>query len=360
MNNDSSKKSYSYKDAGVDINAGNSLVEAIKPLAAATSRSGANAELGGFGAVFDPKAAGFKDPLLVSATDGVGTKLKVAIDMNRHDTVGIDLVAMCVNDLVVQGAEPLFFLDYFATGGLEVSAARTIVSGIAEGCKQAGCALVGGETAEMPGMYAAGDYDLAGFTVGAVERDQLLKADQLNNGDILLGLASSGVHSNGFSLIRKLVADFNLNYSDAAPFDSQLSLGEALIAPTRIYVKSCLEAIRAGHIKALSHITGGGLYENIPRILPTTLVAELDVTSWSLPPLFKWLAEMGNIAPRELATTFNCGVGMVVAVAPENEKQAIEMLVDAGETVFSIGQLRTRVGNEEQVSIKELEMTWQS
>jgi len=359
MNNDSSKKSYSYKDAGVDIDAGNTLVDAIKPLAAATKRLGANADLGGFGAIFDPKAAGFKDPLLVSATDGVGTKLKVAIDMGRHDTVGIDLVAMCVNDLVVQGAEPLFFLDYFATGGLEVSAASTIISGIAEGCKQAGCALIGGETAEMPGMYAAGDYDLAGFTVGAVERDQLLLADQLNDGDILLGLASSGVHSNGFSLIRKLVDDFNLTYSDTAPFDSQVTLGDALIAPTRIYVKSCLEAIRAGHIKALSHITGGGLYENIPRILPKTLVAELDVTAWPLPPLFSWLAEIGNIAPRELATTFNCGLGMVVAVAPENAKSAMEMLTNAGETVFSVGQLRNRLGDEEQVNINELETTWQ-
>lgn len=320
---------------------------------------GANADLGGFGAIFDPKAAGFKDPLLVSATDGVGTKLKVAIDMGRHDTVGIDLVAMCVNDLVVQGAEPLFFLDYFATGGLEVSAASTIISGIAEGCKQAGCALIGGETAEMPGMYAAGDYDLAGFTVGAVERDQLLLADQLNDGDILLGLASSGVHSNGFSLIRKLVDDFSLTYSDTAPFDSQRSLGDALIAPTRIYVKSCLEAIRAGHIKALSHITGGGLYENIPRILPKTLVAELDVTSWPLPPLFSWLAEIGNIAPREMVTTFNCGLGMVVAVSPANAKQAIEMLTNAGETVYSVGQLRNRLGDEEQVYIKELETTWQ-
>ncbi|MEH6524995.1 MAG: phosphoribosylformylglycinamidine cyclo-ligase [Sneathiella sp.] len=360
MKNDSSKKSYSYKEAGVDIDAGNSLVDTIKPLAAATRRSGANADLGGFGAIFDPKAAGFKDPLLVSATDGVGTKLKVAIDMDRHDTVGIDLVAMCVNDLVVQGAEPLFFLDYFATGGLDVSAASTIISGIAEGCKQAGCALIGGETAEMPGMYAAGDYDLAGFTVGAVERDQLLQANQLNDGDILLGLASSGVHSNGFSLIRKLVVDFDLNYSDTAPFDSQQSLGDALIAPTRIYVKSCLQAIRAGHIKALSHITGGGLYENIPRILPKSLVAEIDATSWALPPLFSWLAQIGNIAPRELATTFNCGLGMVVAVSPENEKQAIEMLTNAGETVFSVGYLRKRVGDEEQVNMNELETTWQN
>jgi phosphoribosylformylglycinamidine cyclo-ligase len=360
MNNDSSKKSYSYKDAGVDIIAGNSLVDAIKPLAAATKRSGANADLGGFGAIFDPKAAGFIDPLLISATDGVGTKLKVAIEMGRHDTVGIDLVAMCVNDLVVQGAEPLFFLDYFATGGLEVSAARTIISGIAEGCSQAGCALIGGETAEMPGMYAEGDYDLAGFTVGAVERDQLLKADQLSEGDVLLGLASSGVHSNGFSLIRKIVKDFNLDYASPAPFDSQQTLGDALIAPTRIYVKSCLAAIRAGHIKALSHITGGGLYENIPRILPNTLVAELDPTSWQLPPLFTWLAEIGNIKPRELATTFNCGLGMVVAVPQDRVSSAIELLTNAGETVFTVGSLRRRKDDEEQVVINALEATWQS
>ncbi len=355
MNTDSSKKSYSYKDAGVDIEAGNDLVNAIKPLAAMTRRPGADADLGGFGAIFDPKAAGFKDPLLVSATDGVGTKLKVAIDMNKHDTVGIDLVAMCVNDLVVQGAEPLFFLDYFATGGLDVNATRDIVAGIAEGCKQAGCALIGGETAEMPGMYAKGDYDMAGFTVGAVERDQLLKADTLNEGDVLLGLASSGVHSNGYSLVRRLIADFKMDLDAAAPFDESRKLGDALIAPTRIYVKSCLAGIRAGHIKALSHITGGGLFENIPRILPKTLVAELDADAWDLPPLFRWLAELGNIQPRELATTFNCGLGMVVAVAPENAETARALLTEQGETVFTIGRLTARQDGQEQVVINNLE-----
>ncbi|MZR30333.1 phosphoribosylformylglycinamidine cyclo-ligase [Sneathiella litorea] len=360
MKTDSSKKSYSYKDAGVDIVAGNSLVEAIKPLAAATRRSGADADLGGFGAIFDPRAAGFKDPLLISATDGVGTKLKIAIDMDRHDTVGIDLVAMCVNDLVVQGAEPLFFLDYFATSGLDVSAARDIVAGIAEGCKMAGCALIGGETAEMPGMYAKGDYDLAGFTVGAVERDQLLKADNLKEGDILLGLASSGLHSNGFSLVRRIVADFKLDYAAPAPFDETITLGDALIAPTRIYVKSCLEAVRAGHIRALSHITGGGLYENIPRVLPKNLAAKIDVKSWPLPPLFKWLAELGNIAPRELATTFNCGLGMVVVVPAEKAAAASAMLESAGETVFTIGELVKAPEGTEQVIISELEETWQS
>lgn len=355
MTSESSKKSYSYKDAGVDIVAGNSLVEAIKPLAAMTKRPGANADLGGFGALFDLKAAGFSDPLLVSATDGVGTKLKLAIDMNKHDTVGIDLVAMCVNDLVVQGAEPLFFLDYFATGGLDVAATRDIISGIAEGCKQAGCALVGGETAEMPGMYAPGDYDMAGFTVGAVERDQLLKADTLQEGDVLLGLSSSGVHSNGYSLVRRLIADFDLDLSSPAPFDPSRTLGEALIEPTKIYVKSCLKGVREGHIKALSHITGGGLFENIPRILPNDLIAELDADSWTLPPLFKWLAELGNIAPRELATTFNCGLGMIVAVSPENKQALIDILTNEGEEVREVGKLIKRAKDQEQVMIKGLE-----
>jgi len=355
MTHESSKKSYSYKDAGVDIEAGNSLVNAIKPLAAMTRRPGADADLGGFGALFDLKAAGFKDPLLVSATDGVGTKLKVAIDMDKHDTVGIDLVAMCVNDLVVQGAEPLFFLDYFATGGLDVEATRDIISGIAEGCKQAGCALIGGETAEMPGMYAKGDYDMAGFTVGAVERDQLLKADTLKEGDILLGLASSGVHSNGYSLVRRLLDDFKMDLAAPAPFDNSRELGDALIAPTRIYVKSCLAGVRAGYIKALSHITGGGLYENIPRILPDNLVAELDANAWSLPPLFKWLAELGNIAPRELATTFNCGLGMVVAVDPSDADALKTLLMDEGEEIFEIGRLTARADDQEQVLINDLE-----
>lgn len=355
MTHESSKKSYSYKDAGVDIEAGNSLVDAIKPLAAMTRRPGANADLGGFGALFDLKAAGFKDPLLVSATDGVGTKLKVAIDMNKHDTVGIDLVAMCVNDLVVQGAEPLFFLDYFATGGLDIEATRDIISGIAEGCKQAGCALIGGETAEMPGMYAKGDYDMAGFTVGAVERDQLLLSDTLKEGDVLLGLASSGVHSNGYSLVRRLIDDFKCDLNAPAPFDDSRELGDALIAPTKIYVRSCLAGVRAGYIKALSHITGGGLYENIPRILPDNLVAEIDATSWSLPPLFKWLAELGNIKPRELATTFNCGLGMVVAVDPAHVAALKTLLADEGEEVFEIGRLISRTDDQEQVIINDLD-----
>jgi phosphoribosylformylglycinamidine cyclo-ligase len=355
MKPDSSKKSYSYKESGVDIDAGTALVNAIKPLAAMTRRPGADADLGGFGALFDLKAAGFTDPLLVSATDGVGTKLKLAIQMNKHDTVGIDLVAMCVNDLVVQGAEPLFFLDYFATGGLDVAAARDIIGGIADGCKQAGCALIGGETAEMPGMYAGGDYDLAGFTVGAVERDKLLRADTLVAGDVLLGLASSGVHSNGFSLVRRLLEDFAADLSAPAPFDPVRSLGDVLLAPTRIYVQSCLAGIRAGHIKALSHITGGGLFENIPRILPAHLTAELDAGAWTLPPLFKWLAELGNLQPRELATTFNCGLGMIAAVPAALADDAIKLLSDAGETVFPVGRLIPRTGDEEQVIITDLD-----
>ncbi|MDE1146083.1 MAG: phosphoribosylformylglycinamidine cyclo-ligase [Azospirillaceae bacterium] len=328
---------YSYKDAGVDIDAGNALVEAIKPLAKSTARTGSDAGLGGFGALFDLRAAGFTDPLLVSTTDGVGTKLKVAIDAKRHDTVGIDLVAMCVNDLVVQGAEPLLFLDYFATGKLDVAAGRAIVAGIAEGCRQAGCALVGGETAEMPGMYADGDYDLAGFSVGAVERTQVLTGAGVAAGDVVLGLASSGVHSNGYSLVRKLVSVSGLSYEDAAPFAPGKTLGEALLTPTRIYVKSTLAAVRAGLVKAMAHITGGGLIENIPRVLPDGLGVTLDAGAWTLPPVFRWLAGVGNIADLELARTFNCGVGMVVVVTADKADEAIAVLTKGGETVTRIG-----------------------
>ncbi len=360
MKSDSSNKSYSYKDAGVDIDAGAALVDAIKPHAASTRRKGADADLGGFGAIFDLKSAGFKDPLLISATDGVGTKLKVAIDANKHDTVGIDLVAMCVNDLVVQGAEPLFFLDYFATSALDVKAATEIVAGIAEGCRQSNCALIGGETAEMPGMYSRGDYDLAGFTVGDVERDQLLKADTLQEGDILIGLASSGIHSNGYSLVRRLVEDGDHDIAKPAPFDPSQNLATALLTPTRIYVKSCLAGIRAGVIKGLSHITGGGLYENLPRILPEDLVAGLDAASWDLPPVFKWLKSEGNIKPRELATTFNCGLGMIAVVPADKAAAAMDILVREGETVFQVGKLVKRQADQEQVVINNLEATWQS
>ncbi|WP_184801181.1 phosphoribosylformylglycinamidine cyclo-ligase [Nitrospirillum iridis] len=350
---------YSYKDAGVDIDAGNALVEAIKPLAKSTARTGSDAGLGGFGALFDLRAAGFTDPLLVSTTDGVGTKLKVAIDAKRHDTVGIDLVAMCVNDLVVQGAEPLLFLDYFATGKLDVAAGRAIVAGIAEGCRQAGCALVGGETAEMPGMYADGDYDLAGFSVGAVERSQVLTGAGVAAGDVVLGLASSGVHSNGYSLVRKLVSVSGLSYEDAAPFAPGKTLGEALLTPTRIYVKSTLAAVRAGLVKAMAHITGGGLIENIPRVLPDGLGVTLDANAWTLPPVFRWLAGVGNIADLELARTFNCGIGMAVVVPADKADEAISVLTQGGETVTRIGQV-VAVGPEaaHRVTVTGTDKAW--
>ncbi len=334
------RKSYSYKDAGVDIDAGASLVEAIKPLAKSTRRPGSDVDLGGFGALFDLKAAGFDDPILVASTDGVGTKLKVAIDADRHDTVGIDLVAMCVNDLIVQGAEPLFFLDYFATGRLSVEAGKAIVAGIAEGCRQAGAALIGGETAEMPGMYKDGEYDLAGFSVGAVSRGRQLPRG-IKAGDRLLGLASSGVHSNGYSLVRRLVADGGFSYGDPAPFAPGQTLGEALLTPTRIYVKSLLPLIRADRIKGLAHITGGGLTENLPRILTDDLNAVVNADSFDLPPVFRWLQERGNIAPAEMVRTFNCGIGMVAVVAPEDAAEVARALKAAGERVFEIGVIET-------------------
>jgi phosphoribosylformylglycinamidine cyclo-ligase len=331
-----------YREAGVDIDAGESLVEAIKPLAKATARSGSDAGLGGFGAIFDLKAAGFRDPLLVSTTDGVGTKLKVAIEASRHDGVGIDLVAMCVNDLVVQGAEPLFFLDYFATGKLDVAAARAIIAGIADGCKQAGCALVGGETAEMPGMYAKGDYDLAGFAVGAVERDQALTGADVKEGDVILGIASSGVHSNGFSLVRKIVEQSGLGWTEPCPFDQRKSIGEALMAPTRIYVKSVLAAIKSGGVKALAHITGGGLVDNVPRVLPDTLQADIDGSSWKPPAVFGWLMKKGGVPLDDMIRTFNCGIGMVAVVAPDAEARVTQALKDHGETVYRIGSIVPR------------------
>ncbi len=328
-----------YAQAGVDIDAGAALVEAIKPLAKGTSRTGTAAALGGFGALFDLRAAGFTDPILVSTTDGVGTKLKVAIACASHAGVGIDLVAMCVNDLVVQGAEPLFFLDYYATGRLDVGAGRAIVSGIAEGCRQSGCALVGGETAEMPGMYADGDYDLAGFAVGAAERGQLIDGSDVKPGDLVLGLASSGLHSNGFSLVRKVVERTGLAWSAPAPFARAMPLGDALLVPTRIYVKSVLAAVRQGQVKALAHITGGGLIENLPRVLPQGCAAEIDVTAWKLPPVFAWLKQQGGLAPLELARTFNCGVGMMAVVAEERASAAERILTEAGEQVTRIGRI---------------------
>jgi phosphoribosylformylglycinamidine cyclo-ligase len=335
--------SLTYRDAGVDIEAGDALVEAIKPLARATDRSGTMGGLGGFGALFDLKAAGFKDPVLVSSTDGVGTKLKLAIDSGIHGTVGQDLVAMCVNDLVVQGAEPLFFLDYFATGRLDVAQARQVVAGIAEGCRIAGCALVGGETAEMPGLYKGGDYDLAGFSVGAAERGSLLPKGDLAPGDVLLGLMSSGVHSNGFSLVRRVLEASGLGLSAPAPF-GEGTVAEALLAPTRIYVKPLLAAHRAGLIKAAAHITGGGLPGNLPRVLPDSLVAALDARAWPVPPVFAWLARAGGIVPDEMLRVFNCGVGMVVAVAAAQADAAIALFAEHGETARRIGVLEAGSG----------------
>ena len=330
---------YTYADAGVSIAAGNALVKAIAPLVRSTCRPGADAEIGGFGGFFDPKAAGYRDPLLVAANDGVGTKLKLAIDSGRHGTVGIDLVAMCVNDLIVQGAEPLFFLDYFATGKLEPGVAEQVVAGIAEGCRQAGCALIGGETAEMPGMYAPGDYDLAGFCVGAVERGEQLTGERVAPGMVLLGLVSSGVHSNGYSLVRRLAADKGWKLDRPALFDSDRLLIEALLEPTRIYVKSLLPEIRAGRIAALAHITGGGLLENIPRVLPKGAHAVVDVDGWEQPRLMAFLQAQGNIEPAEMARTYNCGVGMVLAVEESDAAAVARALEEAGETVLRIGAI---------------------
>ena len=333
----SEDKSYTYAEAGVDIAAGNALVKAIAPLAKATARPGADASLGGFGGFFDLKAAGYSDPLLVAANDGVGTKLKLAIDSGRHDGVGIDLVAMCANDLIVQGAEPLFFLDYFATGKLEPGVAEAVIAGIADGCRQAGCALIGGETAEMPGMYAPGDYDLAGFCVGAVERGEALTGDKVKAGDLIFGLAASGVHSNGFSLVRRLAADRGWKLDRPALFDQDVLLIDALLAPTRIYVKSLLPVIRAGKIAALAHITGGGLLENVPRVLPAGLHAWIDAGSWPQPRLMAFLQAQGNIEPGEMARTFNCGIGMVLIVDPANSATVRAALEAQGETLFEIG-----------------------
>ena len=335
------EQSYSYEQAGVSIAAGNALVRAIGPLVKATARPGADAELGGFGGFFDPKAAGYSDPLLVAANDGVGTKVKLAIDHDRHDTIGIDLVAMCVNDLIVQGAEPLFFLDYFATGKLDNGVAQRVVASIADGCKLAGCALIGGETAEMPGMYAAGDYDLAGFCVGAVERGEQLTGDKVAEGDVLLGLASSGVHSNGYSLVRRLAADKGWKLDRPALFDQEKLLIDALIEPTRIYVASLLPIIRQGRIHALAHITGGGLLENVPRVLPAELHATIEADAWEQPRLMAFLQAQGNIEPAEMARTFNCGIGLVLAVAPDQADAIAADLRQAGETVFRIGGIGT-------------------
>jgi phosphoribosylformylglycinamidine cyclo-ligase len=331
------KNGITYAEAGVDIDAGNALVERIKPAAKRTARPGTMSGLGGFGALFDLKAAGYVDPVLVAATDGVGTKLRIAIDTGVVDGIGIDLVAMCVNDLVCQGAEPLFFLDYFATGKLELDSAARIIEGIAEGCAQSGCALIGGETAEMPGMYHKGDFDLAGFAVGAMERGSDLPRN-VAAGDVLLGLGSSGVHSNGYSLVRKLVEISGLGWDAACPW-GEGTLGAALLAPTRLYVRQALEAVRAGGVHALAHITGGGLTENLPRVLPEGLGAEIDLDAWGLPGVFGWLAETGGMAQPEMLKTFNCGIGMILVVAPDRAEALADLLREAGESVHALGNV---------------------
>ncbi|PWJ20347.1 phosphoribosylformylglycinamidine cyclo-ligase [Jannaschia seohaensis] len=331
-----------YAQAGVDIDAGNALVERIKPAAKATERAGTMAGLGGFGALFDLKAAGYDDPILVAATDGVGTKLRLAIDTGVLGGVGVDLVAMCVNDLICQGAEPLFFLDYFATGKLETEAAAAVIEGIAAGCTQAGCALIGGETAEMPGMYGAGDFDLAGFAVGAMERGSALP-EGVTEGDVLLGLASDGVHSNGFSLVRRVAERADLVWDDPAPW-GQGTLGAELLTPTRLYVRPALAAIRAGGVRGLAHITGGGLTENLPRILPEGLGAQIDLGAWTAPPVFGWLAEAGGIEAAEMLKTFNCGIGLVLVCDPARAEALTGLLAEAGETVARIGTVRAGAG----------------
>ena len=341
-----------YAQAGVDIDAGNAMVDAIKPLVRSTRRPGADAEIGGFGGLFDLKAAGFSDPILVAANDGVGTKVKIAIESGLHSTIGIDLVAMCVNDLVVQGAEPLLFLDYYATGKLDPKAGVEIVRGIAEGYRQAGCALIGGETAEMPGLYAENDYDLAGFAVGAAERGALLPRADLVPGDVVLGLPSSGVHSNGFSLVRKIVALSGLGWDAPAPFATERSLATALLEPTRIYVKPLLEALKAGPgIKALAHITGGGFPDNIPRVLPDGLGVSLDLAAIPVPPVFSWLAQVGGVAEREMLRTFNCGIGMIVVAGAADEGAVMAALRAAGEAPVKLGEV-TQAASGEPVSYR--------
>ena len=331
-----------YRGAGVDIDAGNALVNALKPLARSTARRGADADLGGFGGLFDLRASGFKDPILIAATDGVGTKLKLAFATSIHDTIGIDLVAMCVNDLIVQGAEPLFFLDYLATGALQTDVAATVISGIADGCRQAGCALIGGETAEMPGMYDGGEYDLAGFSVGAVEREALIDGQSISDDDVILGLTSNGIHSNGFSLVRRVIERSGVSLSSPAPFDQRQTLGEALLAPTKIYVKTCLAAIAAGGVRGIAHITGGGLIENIPRILPKGIAAEINRGNWPKMPIFDWVASEGAVPIDEMERTFNMGIGMVMIVAPEATNKIKAILAEQGEEVFEIGRTALR------------------
>lgn len=368
-------KTSAYAQAGVDIDAAAELVEDIKPAINKTKRSGVMSGIGGFGALFDPKAAGYTDPILVSSTDGVGTKIKIAIDNDIHNTIGIDAVAMCVNDLIVQGAEPLFFLDYFATGKLKNAVAQAVIESVAKGCEISGCALIGGETAEMPGLYSDGDYDLAGFTVGAVNRDDVITGETISEGDVILALASNGVHSNGYSLVRKLVKDNGISYQDYAPFTMTVRVqgGEdfvaktvldALIAPTRIYVKQILEALKIKStngkpgIKGMAHITGGGLTENIPRVLPENTMACIDASRWELPPVFKWLKALGNIESNDLARTLNCGIGMIV-ICDKNESDRIEkILKDAGEIVYRVGVIKNRNVSDDRIILENLQKSW--
>lgn len=353
-------KGLTYAEAGVDIDAGNRMVELIKPLVRSTARAGADAEIGGFGALFDLKRAGYSDPVLVAATDGVGTKLKIAIETGTNHTIGVDLVAMSVNDLIVQGAEPLFFLDYFACGQLEPEIGASVIKGVAEGCRQAGCALIGGETAEMPGLYRTGDYDLAGFAVGAVERNAILPRADIRAGDIVLGLVSSGVHSNGYSLVRKIVQRTGLRWNAPAPFDPARELGAALLAPTRIYVRSCLAALRdTKAIKALAHITGGGFPDNIPRVLPKGLGARLDLERVPVPPIFRWLADVGKVAEPEMLRTFNCGIGMVAVVAAGEADAVASALVRESETVVRMGEVVAMTPDTARVVYRgHLDLAW--
>lgn len=356
-----------YRAAGVDIDAAARFVDGLGPLAGATRRPGVLGSLGGFAAAFDPRAAGFVDPVLVATTDGVGTKLKIAIETNRHDAIGIDLVAMCVNDLVATGAEPLFFLDYFACGRLDRKVADAVVTGIAGGCRQAGCALIGGETAEMPGLYAAGDYDLAGFSVGAVERGRMLDASAVNPGDVIVGLAASGLHANGFSLVRRIVADSDTGYGDPLPFDRDVNVGDALLVPTAIYVRPVLAAVRVGLIKSIANITGGGLLENLPRSLPDGLRAELEAYTWPLPPLYVWLRRLGGLSDRDLARTFNCGIGMTAIVAPGHVEALLDLLRGEGVAAWAIGRVAAAGQADEReeagagggrVAIRGTEQAW--
>jgi phosphoribosylformylglycinamidine cyclo-ligase len=352
------KNGLTYADSGVDIDAGNRLVDLIKPMVRATARAGADAEIGGFGGLFDLKAAGFTDPVLVAATDGVGTKVKIAIEAGLPGSIGIDLVAMSVNDLVVQGAEPLFFLDYFACGKLEPETTAAIVAGIAEGCRESGCALIGGETAEMPGLYRDGDYDLAGFAVGAAERGTLLPRGDIQAGDAVIGLASSGVHSNGFSLVRKIVAQSGLGYDAQAPFSPVMTLGGALLTPTRLYVKSCLRAIKeSGAVKGLAHITGGGFTDNIPRVLPAHLGVGIDLARLPVLPVFKWLAQQGGVAELELLRTFNCGIGMIAIARPDAVEKVSEILAASGEIVALLGEVIPAAGERRVVYDGHLDLS---